>query len=130
MASPTPGQTNLGVAPNVGGLLCYVPCCIGLIFAIVVAIVEKQSRYLKFHAFQSLLFHAAIIVLSVLFTVVSIAISFAGIPFLGMLLLLVRIVVGLGLLGVSILLMIKANGNEEFQLPVIGEMAKKWAYGA
>ena len=59
MSSPTPGQTNLGVAPNVGGLLCYVPCCIGLIFSIVVAIVEKQSRFVRFHAFQSLLFHGA-----------------------------------------------------------------------
>ena len=39
MASPTPGQTNLGVAPNVGGLLCYVPCCIGFIFSAVAAIV-------------------------------------------------------------------------------------------
>ena len=55
------GQTNLGVAPNVGGLLCYVPCCIGLIFSVVAAIVEKQSRFLRFHAFQSLLFHAAAI---------------------------------------------------------------------
>ena len=34
MASSSPGQTNLGVSPNVGGLLCYVPCCIGLIFSI------------------------------------------------------------------------------------------------
>src|SRR5262249_13155334 len=41
MASSTPGQSNLGMAPNVGGLLCYVPCCIGLIFSVVVAIVEK-----------------------------------------------------------------------------------------
>ena len=28
-------QTQLGVAPNVGGLLCNVPCCIGFIFSIV-----------------------------------------------------------------------------------------------
>src|SRR5712692_6313008 len=56
------GPTNLGLAPNVGALLCYVPCCIGLIFSIVVAVVEKQSRYLRFHAFQSLLFHAALVV--------------------------------------------------------------------
>ena len=63
MASPPPlpptgprttGSTNLGVAPNVGGLLCYAPCCIGLIFSIVAVIVEKQSRFLRFHAFQSL----------------------------------------------------------------------------
>src|SRR4029079_14859807 len=66
MATSTPpaGPTNLGVAPNVGGLLCYLPCCIGFIFSIVVAIVEKQSRFLRFHAFQSLLFNVVWIVLS------------------------------------------------------------------
>jgi uncharacterized membrane protein len=33
---------------------------------------------------------------------------------------------GLGLLVVSILMMIKANSGEEYALPVIGDMAKKW----
>src|SRR5439155_5492788 len=55
------GPTNMGLAPNVGGLLCYVPCCVGLVFSIVVVVVEKQSRFLRFHAFQSLLFHAVLI---------------------------------------------------------------------
>ena len=67
MATSTPGgaQTNLGLAPNVAGLLCYVPCCVGLVFGIVAAIVEKQSRFVRFHAFQSLLLHGALIVISV-----------------------------------------------------------------
>lgn len=127
MASPTPGQTNLGVAPNVGGLLCYVPCCIGLIFSAVAAIVEKQSRFLRFHAFQSLLLHAAAFVLWVAFWVVRIALMMVHLGILGMLLWLLEVLVGLGLLGLAIFMMIKANGNEEFELPVIGEMAKKWA---
>ena len=130
MASPTPGQTNLGMAPNVGGLLCYMPCCIGLIFSIVAAIVEKQSRFLRFHAFQSLLLHAALIVLSIGLSIVAILIGMAGIPFMGLLFMLIRIVIGLGLLGLLIFMMIKANGNEEFQLPLIGEMASKWAQGS
>ena len=37
-------DTTMGVEPNLGGLLCYVPCCIGLVFSIVAAIVEKKSR--------------------------------------------------------------------------------------
>jgi uncharacterized membrane protein len=35
-------------------------------------------------------------------------------------------VIGIGLLGLTILLMIKANGGEEFALPVIGPMARGW----
>ena len=30
------------------------------------------------------------------------------------------------MLGLAILLMIKANGNEEYELPVIGPMARQW----
>jgi uncharacterized membrane protein len=124
MASSTPGQTNLGVSPNVGGLLCYVPCCIGLIFSVVAVIVEKQSKFLRFHAFQSLLFHAAAIVAGIAGTILQIMLALAHLGIIGM---LIRLLVGVGFLGLAIFLMIKANGGEEYELPVIGEMAKKWA---
>jgi uncharacterized membrane protein len=122
---PSGGSTNLGLAPNVGGLLCYVPCCIGLIFSIVVAIVEKQSRFLRFHAFQSLLFHAVLIVLSVAVQVLTMVLSqLAGL--LGLLGSLFGLLVGLGALIASVLLMIKAYNNEQYELPTIGQMAKNW----
>jgi uncharacterized membrane protein len=122
---PSSGSTNLGIAPNVGGLLCYVPCCIGLIFSIVVAVVEKQSRFLRFHAFQSLLFHAALIVLSVAVQVLTMVLSqLAGL--LGLLASLFGLVVGLLALGVSVFMMIKAYNNEQYELPTIGQMAKNW----
>jgi uncharacterized membrane protein len=124
MASSTPGQTNLGVSPNVGGLLCYVPCCIGLIFSVVAAIVEKQSKFVRFHAFQSLLLHAATVVLSIGLLIVQIILAVIHMGIVGTLL---RLLLGVGFLGLTIFLMVKANGGEEFELPVIGEMAKKWA---
>ena len=127
MASPAPGQTNLGVAPNVGGLLCYVPCCVGLIFSIVVAVVEKESRFLRFHAFQSLLLHGAAIVVGVALQILQFILMAIHLGIVGLLLSLVGLLCGVGLIGASIFLMIKANGNEEYMLPVIGEMAKKWA---
>jgi uncharacterized membrane protein len=128
MASPASGgQTNLGVAPNVGGLLCYVPCCIGLIFSIVAAIVEKQSRFLRFHAFQSLLLHAAAIVIGLIFSVLQGVLGAMNLGMVAMLVWAVQMLVSVGVLGLSIFLMIKANGGEELQLPVIGEMARKWA---
>jgi uncharacterized membrane protein len=127
MASPTPGQTNLGVAPNVGGLLCYVPCCIGFIFSVVVAIVEKQSRFVRFHAFQSLLLHGAAFALGIGLQVLQIILAVIHLGAIGLLLSLVGLLLGVGFLGVSIFLMIKANANEELELPVIGPMARKWA---
>ena len=129
MASSTPGggQTSLGMAPNVAGLLCYVPCCIGFIFSIVAAIAEKNSRFVRFHAFQSLLFHAAILVLTVAFWFAQVALAVVDLGAVGLLLSLVQMVVGVAFLGIAIFMMIKANGGEELELPVIGPMAKGWA---
>ena len=131
MASPASGgQTNLGVAPNVGGLLCYIPCCIGFLFSIVVAVVEKQSRFVRFHAFQSLLLHAIMLVIGFGFFFISIALAFANVGLLNLILLPIRLLLGLAFLAVLIVLMIKANGGEQYELPVIGEMARKWASGS
>jgi uncharacterized membrane protein len=130
MASPASGPTNIGVAPNVGGLLCYIPCCIGFIFSIVVAVIEKQSRFVRFHAFQSLLLHAIMLVIGFGFFFVSIALAFANVGLLNLILLPIRLLLGLAFLAVLIVLMIKANGGEQYELPVIGEMARKWASGS
>ncbi len=129
MATSTPGggQTNLGMAPNIAGLLCYVPCCIGFIFSIVVAIAEKKSRSVRFHAFQSLLLHAACFVLGIGLNVFQIALAAIDLGAVSLLLGLVSMVVGVAFLGLTIFMMIKANGGEEFELPVIGPMAKGWA---
>ena len=129
MATPTPpaNPTNLGMAPNVAGLLCYVPCCIGLVFSVVAANVEKQSRFVRFHAFQSLLLHGVLAVLVIGFQVLNAVLSMAGLGMLGLLFSLVFMVLGLGFLGLTVFLMIKANAEEEFVLPVIGPMAKGWA---
>jgi len=129
MATSTPGgggQTNLGLAPNVAGLLCYVPCCIGFVFAAVAAIVEKQSRFVRFHAFQSLLLHGAAFVVGCGVVILQTGLGLAGLGLLGLLINLVLMVVGLGLLAVDVLLMIKANNGEEFELPFVGPMAKGW----
>ena len=129
MGTPPPlrstGSTNLGVAPNVGGLLCYAPCCIGLIFSIVAVIVEKQSRFLRFHAFQGLLFHGAVIVVVIAVQIALILVGFvsAGLALIGHMLWLI---VGLGILALEILLMVKAYNNEEYELPTLGEMARKY----
>ncbi len=127
MASSTPGggQTNLGMAPNVAGLLCYVPCCIGLVFAIVAAIVEKQSRFVRFHAFQSLLLHGAMFVIWCGLVVVGMVLS-SVVGILSVILVPLEILVGLGVFALVIYLMIKANAGEEIELPVIGKMARQW----
>ncbi|MBK5256488.1 MAG: DUF4870 domain-containing protein [Vicinamibacteria bacterium] len=118
-------QTNLGVAPNIGGLLCNVPCCIGFIFSIVAAVVEKDNKFVRFHAYQSLLLHGVGFVCGFALQVASLVVSMA-LGALGGLISLLGLPLGLALLGAQIFMMIKANNNEEFRLPVIGDMAANW----
>jgi uncharacterized membrane protein len=128
MATSTPGgtKTNLGLEPNIAGLLCYVPCCVGLVFSVVAAIVEKQSRFVRFHAFQSLLLHGVFVLLWVAIMAVQIGLSFVGLGAVSALINLMSWLVLLVLFALEIVLMIKANGNEEFELPVIGPLARQW----
>lgn len=119
-------ETKLGMAPNMAGLLCYVPlCCVGFIFSIVAVVVEKENKFVRFHGFQSLLLHAASIVF---FVGVQIFVAVAGAvsTILALVLSGLSLLASLALLGLCIFLMIKANGNEEYKLPVIGDMAAQW----
>lgn len=118
-------QTKLGMAPNVGGLLCNVPCCIGFIFSIVAVVVEKENKFVRFHGFQSLLLHGVGFVCGFAIQVLSIVVGMA-LAGLGALIGLLGLPLGLAFLGAQIFMMIKANNNEEFALPVIGDMAKQW----
>lgn len=131
MASQTPGQSgsNLGIAPNLGAMLCYffLCCFLNVIWAIVVVIVEKQSRLMRFHAFQSLLLSAVGFAAGVAVNILSLVVSIAIGGIMGLLVHLVWALVGLGFLAASIYMMIKAYGGEETSLPVIGDMARKWA---
>jgi uncharacterized membrane protein len=127
--TPTTGGpgTNLGLEPKIAGLLCYVPCCIGLVFSVVAAIVEKQSRFVRFHAFQSLLMHGVFVVFWVAIMVVQAALAMVGLGVVSLLIHLVSWVLGFALIALDIFMMIKANASEETELPVVGPMARKWA---
>jgi uncharacterized membrane protein len=130
MATSTPGgaKTNLGLEPNIAGLLCNVPgCCgLGVIFSIVVLIVEKESRFVRFHALQSLLLNGVGLCVFVGLQVVSLVLGSIGLWAVGGLIWVLEIVVLVALLAASVILMIKANGGEELELPIIGRMARQW----
>ncbi len=51
------GKTSLGLESNVGAMLCYIAniiCCLGVILAVIFLVTEKENRFVKFHAVQSL----------------------------------------------------------------------------
>jgi uncharacterized membrane protein len=107
-----PSKSSTGLEPNIAGMLCYV---LGALTGIVFLVIEKESRFVRFHAMQSTIFGVAWFVLNIV-------LSF--IPVIGWML---RMIIGLGGLILWILLMLKAYQGQMYKLPVIGDIAEKQA---
>lgn len=123
-------KTALGLDANIGALLCYLPVClISLIYSIIVIASDKENTFVRFHAFQSLLLTVLYIVLVVAISIVGGVISAAVDATIGSLFSLLSLVVIVGFLGAMIFGMIKGFQGQIMKLPVIGDMAEKWANG-
>lgn len=134
------GKTKvLGMGYNMAGLLCYVPACcclVNLIACILwLATEPKESRLVRFHALQGLLLFGVWIAIGIVFTIVgyafgaSMSVMPGEIGFVeaggGLVLLLIRLCVWIGLLIVHVVAMVKANSGQMWKLPVIGDIAEK-----
>ncbi|WP_321430033.1 DUF4870 domain-containing protein [uncultured Methanolobus sp.] len=103
-------ETNLGVSENIAGLIAYV---FGFITGIVLLVIEKENKFVRFHAAQSTVLFGAIFI-------VNIVLGF--IPFLGGLIGYILSIVALIL---WLILMFKAFSGEMYRLPMIAEYADK-----
>ena len=127
MQNMSGGKTALGLDTNVGALLCYLPICgINLIYSIIVLVTEKDNRFMRFNAFQSLLMIGGLVVGCVAVTIVSIILAFVS-STLSILFGFATWLVALAFIGLAIFMCVKAYGGSQFKLPVIGDMAEKWA---
>jgi len=112
-------KTSIGLDENVEGALCYV---LGFITGIVFLIIEKDSKFVKFHAFQSILVFFALWVLNMIVS----ALLGAILPWsmFGIVTGLVSLISLAGFI-IWIVLILKAYQGEKFKLPVIGDIAEK-----
>jgi len=114
------GPTSMGMSPNVEAGLSYVLTWVtGLIFFFM----EKQNRFVRFHAMQSILFFGGLTVVNIILSVIG---GF-GVPGIGLLTALVSWAVGIiGLVG-YIVLLINGFQGKYFKLPIVGDYAEKYA---
>lgn len=117
------GKSSTGLDANLAALLSYL---FGWVSGLIFFLIEKESRYVRFHAMQSILLNAAVIVVVVGFTIVNTMIAFIS-GTLAALFGLLWFVILLGIIGIAILCMIKAFQGQEFKLPIIGDMAANFA---
>lgn len=130
MQNMSGGKSALGLDANVTALIGYL---VGIV-AIISIIMEKDNKFVRFHALQSVLWSAACVIgfFAVLIiggilglVLVTVSSTLGGIVWA----LTILIYVGLifGLLGGLIFGAIKAYGGSMFKLPIVGNLAEKWS---
>jgi uncharacterized membrane protein len=94
---------------NVAAALSYL---VGFVTGIIFLVVEKENKFVRFHAMQSTLLFAGIVVIDIVLQLV---------PVVGALVVIVVVIPASAVLW--LLLMFKAYQGEEFKLPLVGQMA-------
>ena len=134
MQNMSSGKSALGLDANVVAGLCYVAnfvCYLGVVLSIIVLLTDKTNKLARFHAAQSLLLIPLGIVLTIVYMVgfgISAAIdSQLGFPLFMIIVWLIVMIIGLGLLVMTIIAAVKAFQGQIYKLPIIGGFADNFS---
>jgi uncharacterized membrane protein len=116
------GKTSTGIQANVAGLLCYV---LGWITGLVFFLIEKENKFVRFHAMQSMVVFGALFVFNIVVMALAAMLGMIGLGILIPLFSLINGLVGLAGLVLWIILMVKTYQGEKFKLPIAGDIAEK-----
>ncbi len=103
-------KTVMGIDENIEGLLCYV---LGWVTGIVFLVLEKENKFVRFHAMQSLATFLAFFI--ILFIV-------GMIPLIGWFFHMIGWII---MAILWLFLMYKAFKGERYKLPIVGDFAEK-----
>ena len=127
--TPQPEKSSLGLDAKLASLLCYIPlCAIGLVMGVVLLIAEKESKFVKFHAAQSLVLHIALMILCIAFWIAGAVLGFVLGP-LALLAFLMNILIVLAFIVIMIIMMVKSYAAQIYKLPIVGDYAEKLSGG-
>lgn len=134
MQNPPPGiagKSSTGLDENIAALLAYI---FGWVSGLVFFLIEKDSKLVRFHAMQSILFNVCVLVLCiamwiVTFVLILIASQLADImgTLVGLLATLFWLVLSALILIALVMCLIRAYQGKFFKLPIIGNLAEKFA---
>jgi uncharacterized membrane protein len=116
------GKTSSGMEANVAGLLSYV---LGPITGLIFFLLEKDNKFVRFHAFQSIVVFGALFILQMATGMLIQTFAMMRAGFIIPIFILASNLVMLAALILWVLLMVKAYQGEKFKLPIAGDMAEK-----
>jgi uncharacterized membrane protein len=128
-ANPTPGPgahstpTSTGLPANVAAALACIPLIGGLVFFIL----EKNDRFVRFYAMQSIIFGGIWFLFNLVSWFIHGILAFIPVagPLFAGLWFFVTTLIHLGLLVIMVIAMIKAFTGVLWDIPWVGPMARK-----
>lgn len=108
-------KTSTGLTENIAGLLCYA---LGFVTGIIFILIEKENKFVRFHAMQSIITFVALWVLIIGIGVFVSMSRMWALTSLSSVIMLIELILW-------ILLMYKAYQGERYKLPIIGDIAEQ-----
>ena len=134
MQNPPPVQTtksSTGLDENIAALLAYI---FGWLGGLIFFLIEKESRFVRFHAMQSILLNVLVAVVAFVFWILTFILVIIGASIgdvigtiFSLLATLLWVVFVVGILIAVILCLVKALQHQYFKLPIIGNFAEKFS---
>ena len=107
-------KTSMGMEQNVAGLLCYL---VGWVTGLVFFLMEKENRFVRFHAMQSIVVSGVLTILALVLSPIMVVAPLVAV--------LVWPVFYVVVMVLWVVLMLKAYRNEMFKVPWAGNFAEK-----
>jgi uncharacterized membrane protein len=114
--APKAAGRTTSLEPNIAGFLCYL---FGWITGLVFILIEKENKFVRFHAMQSIVTFGAFNVIWIPLYILS------RVHVIWVLALVLEIPIGILAFVLWIVLMVKAYQGERFKLPIAGDIAEK-----
>jgi uncharacterized membrane protein len=110
MTPSSSGDTSLKLDPNVADALSYLG---GMLSGIAFLILEKQNRYVRFHAMQSTITFILVLIADLLLMGLGVVGWVLALPFI------------IGVVVLWVFLMFKAMNGVQYKLPYVGDWAEQ-----
>jgi uncharacterized membrane protein len=122
MATNDLGKTTTGMQANVAALVSYV---LGWITGLIFFLIEKDNKFVRFHALQSIIVFGALSILGFVLSIFFQIFIMVHLYFMFQFLVLISKLLWLVALILWVVLMIQAYQGVRFKLPIAGDIAEK-----